>query len=106
MALFEPDRLLLVIRYNLAGTGLQYNDFSWNNPDTETPGSLNNCQLLSSASAVNLKLMISEIANPEDQANAKFVELYNSGATLLIYVKIFGIYHEISNGGTWTNYKD
>ena len=28
----------------LAGTGLQYNDFGWNSPDVETLGAINNCQ--------------------------------------------------------------
>jgi len=87
----------------LGGTGLQYAHFVWNDPDTETPGSLNHCQLLSTASAVNLNLMISEVTHPDDNANAKFVELYNSGTTPINFCEYDWYISVRNHSGSWSD---
>ena len=84
----EPYDTEIGYSLQLAGTGLQYSDFIWNSPDIETPKSINNCQLLSTTSVVNLKLMISEISDPEDNYNARYVEIYNTGNTPINFCEI------------------
>jgi len=49
------------------------------------------------------KLIISEVADPKDDSNARFVELYNIGDAAIDFSTDIYFLSKQSNGGSWTN---
>ena len=61
--------------------------------------------LLSLGLEAQEKLIISEVADPSNIANAKFVELYNTGSASINFETETYYLARQANGGSWANIK-
>lgn len=115
----ESDTVTMSVSNNPAGTAFSTTNengtFYWNNPtptgvyamtfyawdddgvDTETI-------TVTVYEAISEKLIISEVADPADVYQARFIELYNAGATAIDFESQTWYVSRQVNGGTWSDY--
>ena len=98
IGVFEPYTTLVGFSLQLSGTGDSYNDFTWQDPASATPGAVNNNQVFETGSVIEPR--INEfVVNHVDTDINEYIEIFGESNTDLYSYSILEIEGDTTGAG-------